>query len=1122
MRTRPPKKASGKGTTTPTKTTTDVPTPTKVSKGERKRGGRGKGRKPAKLPFAKVTQEETVDVSNLATPAASTTSRGQQVPLTATASMPVPSPPTVLDKMEENVPEEKNEEQKATADSIVVEEDKKPSPLPIPEEQNTTEDSIVEEDKKPSPLPIPEEQQNATADSIVEEDKKPPAVKRKAADTVEELSTATTDVTAPSKKKQKATSIEDNDKTKPPSKPVLVNNSFGKQLRIDADESEDSSSDDEESDDSSQSSSKGPKIESEEEEAESNAESKDSSNKSEEADDEDVEGNAESTVSGSESDKESEDDASPGNGNSKEEAIEINDDDGLDSRDPEVEVTHAIPLSVDTSGHIGAIFNKTKHMIPTLAGRDFHSDYMECSEWEKQTDLTKIFYSKWPQLYNYKFTPSDQAKSRYNSFFKYINEGKELTERQRKAVICKTGATSVTLQCVLSLAPSEYLNDLVIENSMRYISAQHRDETNAYFDTRFFQHIWTKDDKGNNNCYNYEHARSYSMLRLRGLSPKKFLMLMFPLHYDVNHWQLIVVCPQKKQIVNLCSLHKQSEPHRETVFRWLYDHTKYNHPKDVNSLFNPFEKDYGWTFFNDTRVPKQPDGYNCGVFVIGYIRSLVLRSNPQYLQEHQLVEYRKTIFGFLTPTELMDKLKDKKPRYLFQTYASAPWESSEFFNKLKTNGLPKLAPLTDKDRGGRSLPSVRARLTPEQIKQEQIRRRKERERVQEINKKAQKELRKLSAARRAEKEKKEQEMEQLRQKERKEKENLRKIANKKVTKLLLANPQLKKNLETRWKRTTEITDTKTNMTFYNRVDKAFPDTDGMKNIECANRATARKNDKKVYKRHEDQVAYIKFHKGYGGQDPPRDAVNLFKESGGKIKYQYNYFLGKSGSQQIFKEQLHPDWVEDIFELQFTELVRRYPGVWFWVPIGLSKKVIPPPTTVTVVANKYQQKDNDFCIAYSVASTLHYLGHFEAATKVSQLAEKWSKIPGDLVYIEIRAILKVITPITGECEVFNKKRQKRGKGKRKKLMTLEDLTVPTPYLTVVHPIGSDGSSDHAVCLVDDLIFDARLTTALKLTEESLHWICGEQGMERVGWVFRFSQPFGIRKGQSKMREINYNW
>ena len=101
MRTRPPKKASGKGTTTPTKTTTDVPTPTKVSKGERKRGGRGKGRKPAKLPFAKVTQEETVDVSNLATPAASTTRRGQQVPLTATASMPVPSPPTVLDKMEE-------------------------------------------------------------------------------------------------------------------------------------------------------------------------------------------------------------------------------------------------------------------------------------------------------------------------------------------------------------------------------------------------------------------------------------------------------------------------------------------------------------------------------------------------------------------------------------------------------------------------------------------------------------------------------------------------------------------------------------------------------------------------------------------------------------------------------------------------------------------------------------------------------------------------------------------------------------------------------------------------------------------------------------------------------------
>jgi hypothetical protein len=54
---------------------------------------------------------------------------------------------------------------------------------------------------------------------------------------------------------------------------------------------------------------------------------------------------------------------------------------------------------------------------------------------------------------------------------------------------------------------------------------------------------------------------------------------------------------------------------------------------------------------------------------------------------------------------------------------------------------------------------------------------------------------------------------------------------------------------------------------------------------------------------------------------------------------------------------------------------------------------------------------------------------------------------------------------------------------------------TPHLTVVHPKGMDGSSDHAVCVGDDIVFDARLTHALKLRKETFDWVCGPH----LGWI-----------------------
>jgi hypothetical protein len=83
---------------------------------------------------------------------------------------------------------------------------------------------------------------------------------------------------------------------------------------------------------------------------------------------------------------------------------------------------------------------------------------------------------------------------------------------------------------------------------------------------------------------------------------------------------------------------------------------------------------------------------------------------------------------------------------------------------------------------------------------------------------------------------------------------------------------------------------------------------------------------------------------------------------------------------------------------------------------------------------------------------------------------------------------------------------------------------TPYLTLVHPKGRDGSVDHAVCVVDDIIFDSTLTHAMKLCEESFHAVCGGKGMAELGRVIRFCMPIGVKhtKPEREERKMKCNW
>ena len=99
-----------------------------------------------------------------------------------------------------------------------------------------------------------------------------------------------------------------------------------------------------------------------------------------------------------------------------------------------------------------------------------------------------------------------------------------------------------------------------------------------------------------------------------------------------------------------------------------------------------------------------------------------------------------------------------------------------------------------------------------------------------------------------------------------------------------------------------------------------------------------------------------------------------------------------------------------------------------------------------------------------------------------------------------------------------------KRKKQKAKLFVETICPqlTPYPTVVIPMGKDGSISHAVCVVDDLIFDSTQRSALKLTHKSFHWISGNLGThDEVYGAMRFERP--CEKGlQVFTCTIQNNW
>jgi hypothetical protein len=181
---------------------------------------------------------------------------------------------------------------------------------------------------------------------------------------------------------------------------------------------------------------------------------------------------------------------------------------------------------------------------------------------------------------------------------------------------------------------------------------------------------------------------------------------------------------------------------------------------------------------------------------------------------------------------------------------------------------------------------------------------------------------------------------------------------------------------------------------------------------------------------------------------------------------------------------------------------------------------PSADLYTNVHVEFRQKENDYCLPYSVASCLRYMKHDEVGHAICEQASEWCGMPGDMVLDAVRKHMIKYLPDEGQAVVFNRKKSRHQQTVH--LSRSQLVTERTPFLTLIRPVGKDGSSDHAVCVVDDLIFDARLAYALKLCEESLDLVCGSKGMAELGIVLRFCKNYGRKQPRRSTRAMQVNW
>ena len=223
---------------------------------------------------------------------------------------------------------------------------------------------------------------------------------------------------------------------------------------------------------------------------------------------------------------------------------------------------------------------------------------------------------------------------------------------------------------------------------------------------------------------------------------------------------------------------------------------------------------------------------------------------------------------------------------------------------------------------------------------------------------------------------------------------------------------------------------------------------------------------------------------------------------------------------------------DVYDDMLVNQARRNPGVWQGCSIGDPFDGDVPSDLATTVPSPYRQHNNKFCLTLSLANALYYCGFKDEAGVLDTQARVFALYTFERQLNELLGLMSNLVPLIGRPTIFRQYRCRHNMNHRakKRIKKARHLTWDmlfseiVPHPTIVIPLLADGTTSHAFCVVDDLIFDSSFPFALKLQKESIDWIFNDTQVS-IFQAFRFNMknsPKGAVIEGWYDREVTLNW
>jgi hypothetical protein len=141
--------------------------------------------------------------------------------------------------------------------------------------------------------------------------------------------------------------------------------------------------------------------------------------------------------------------------------------------------------------------------------------------------------------------------------------------------------------------------------------------------------------------------------------------------------------------------------------------------------------------------------------------------------------------------------------------------------------------------------------------------------------------------------------------------------------------------------------------------------------------------------------------------------------------------------------------------------------------------------------------------------------------MGRLGDQYVNLPKPAAVDKMKKLMKELVPCIGQGQILSKKPKVKKEADKHGISITELIDIKTRFPTLVIPLGKDGSTNHAIVVIDDLIFDSTQVYALKLCRDSLDWICGNRGIASIDVAICFNRsneknlkPFG--------HQLTTNW